>query len=58
VLLQQLFTKQLKSWGIAPSEEAREGLPRLEAKITVNAPKLSTSSRSYPVWALYTPGIS
>lgn len=41
--------------GVAPSEKAREGLPRLEAKITVNAPKLSTSSRSYPVWALYTP---
>jgi len=41
--------------GVAPSEEAREGLPRLEAKITVNAPKLSTTSRSYPMWALYTP---
>jgi len=41
--------------GIAPSEKAKEGLPRLEAKITVNAPKLSTASRSYSVWALYTP---
>jgi len=47
--------KAAEKLGIAPSEEAREGLPRLEAKIIVNAPKLSTSSKSYPVWVLYTP---